>query len=208
MAKISTGPLAAGLSGKLGPVVFHQTRFGQVVQSKAKGKTYTTPAAMATKRAFRAGATSYGLLGSLVNLRANKAYGSAGKSGAAQWNTLIMQAVLSGTGRTRPHIGAIPYYEANSLTASGPWQWLFYRKQLTGGDFDLHRVVWIQLDSNFKAIRILQSQFPALPLNPAAPNGTISPPFVVAGLAVDFDFPMDFGKPAGAQFYGAFSVLV
>ena len=66
MAKISTGPLAAGLSGKLGPVVFHQTRFGQVVQSKAKPRVYTTPAAMATKFAFGVAARSVSSLGSFT----------------------------------------------------------------------------------------------------------------------------------------------
>ena len=52
MAKILTGPLAAGLSGKLGPVVFHQTRFGQIVQSKARGRIYKTTAALTTKSQF------------------------------------------------------------------------------------------------------------------------------------------------------------
>lgn len=64
MAKILTGPLAAGISGKLGPVVFHQTRFGQVVQSKAKGKVHTTAPAMAAKSRFREAATAVGSVGS------------------------------------------------------------------------------------------------------------------------------------------------
>lgn len=66
MAKILTGPLAAGISGKLGPVVFHQTRFGQVVQSKAKGRTYTTPAALTTKARFKECATAAGQFGTSV----------------------------------------------------------------------------------------------------------------------------------------------
>lgn len=66
MAKILTGPLAAGLSGKLGPVVFHQTRFGQVVQSKAKGRKYTTPAALTAKARFKEAATAAGSFGSSV----------------------------------------------------------------------------------------------------------------------------------------------
>lgn len=66
MAKILTGPLAAGISGKLGPVVFHQTRFGQVVQSKAKPRTYTTPAALATKARFKECASACGQFGASV----------------------------------------------------------------------------------------------------------------------------------------------
>lgn len=66
MAKILTGPLAAGLSGKLGPVVFHQTRFGQVVQSKAKGRKYTTSAALTSKARFKEAATAAGSFGASI----------------------------------------------------------------------------------------------------------------------------------------------
>lgn len=66
MAKILTGPLAAGLSGKLGPVVFHQTRFGQVVQSKAKGRKYTTAPALQTKARFKEAASAAGQFGTSV----------------------------------------------------------------------------------------------------------------------------------------------
>jgi len=44
VAKISNGPLVATISGRLGPVVFAWTRFGQVVKSASKGKPLTTPA--------------------------------------------------------------------------------------------------------------------------------------------------------------------
>lgn len=60
MAKILTGPLAAGLSGKLGPVVFHQTKFGQVVQSKAKTKVHSTAPATTAKAHFKEAATMLG----------------------------------------------------------------------------------------------------------------------------------------------------
>ena len=53
MAKILNGPLVASVSGKLGPVVFRQTFFGQVVQSKAKGRKPTTSSELANISSFR-----------------------------------------------------------------------------------------------------------------------------------------------------------
>lgn len=85
MAKILTGPLAAGLSGKLGPVVFHQTRFGQVVQSKAKPRIYTTPAAMSAKSYFRQAASMQTHVLQPLNLVAAPTTTRAGKSVLGQF---------------------------------------------------------------------------------------------------------------------------
>lgn len=85
MAKILTGPLAAGLSGKLGPVVFHQTRFGQVVQSKAKARVYTTPAALAAKSYFRQAASLQTHALPALNQLAAPTVEAAGKSVLGQF---------------------------------------------------------------------------------------------------------------------------
>lgn len=53
MAKILHGPLVSGISGRLGPVNFRQTYFGQVVQSQPKTVIHKTAAAMASKDTFR-----------------------------------------------------------------------------------------------------------------------------------------------------------
>lgn len=65
MAKILEGPLAASLSGRIGPVVFSRTRFGQVVQSAPRRVVHTTAAALATKAAFRNAQNGYSRLGDL-----------------------------------------------------------------------------------------------------------------------------------------------
>lgn len=84
MAKISTGPLAARLSGSLGPVVFAQTRWGQVVQSKAKPRIYTTPAALATKSAFGKASKGVNQLGRGELQHWDAELGRLGKSGRGQ----------------------------------------------------------------------------------------------------------------------------
>ena len=59
MAKILTGPLAASLSGRLGPVQFRQTRFGQVVQSHPRTVVHTTAAALESKSTFKTAMTMF-----------------------------------------------------------------------------------------------------------------------------------------------------
>lgn len=119
MAKILNGPLAASISGGLGPVVFHQTRFGQVVQSKAKNHPYTTPAAVATKNAFRAGATSYSLLGGGFVHNIDTAFDKVGLYGRAQWNKLVSRAILSGLPESGPTAGRITRRRVVSVTPTG-----------------------------------------------------------------------------------------
>ena len=60
MAKIQNGALTDKLQGRVGPVVFNWTRFGQVVKSFAKPPLNTTPAAMETKNTFRQAARTWG----------------------------------------------------------------------------------------------------------------------------------------------------
>lgn len=84
MAKISTGPLAAGITGPLGPVVFAQTRWGQVVQSKARARVYTTPAALATKAAFGKASKGVNTIGRETLQHWDATLGELGKSGRGQ----------------------------------------------------------------------------------------------------------------------------
>lgn len=125
MAKILTGPLAAGLSGGLGPVVFHQTKFGQVVQSKAKAKRHTTPAALTTKAQFAAaskGATRIGQwFRPVLNVRIhNRA------EPAQAW---LVQALLASQRLQNPR----PY-----TTTRASWWWSFDAPFYTAGRWTIH----------------------------------------------------------------------
>lgn len=123
MAKILTGPLAAGLSGKLGPVVFHQTRFGQVVQSKAKPRTYTTPAAMETKATFSKAARMWGTMPDFWKSTYAAFGASLGRSGQGMVISSLMTLVRTGdagpmptTGTQKPPTFGTPFY------AGGRWR--------------------------------------------------------------------------------------
>ena len=133
MAKILTGPLAAGLSGKLGPVVFRQTRFGQVAQSKAKGRVHTTAPAMATKRAFGTATRAAPLIGESLSRLMDVHFAASGKTCQAQMTRNLAAAIrgeialpgwpnvdLNGYGDT-PSLGT-PYTAAGRLHVpySGP----------------------------------------------------------------------------------------
>lgn len=120
MAKILTGPLAAGLSGKLGPVVFHQTRFGQIVQSKAKPRTYTTPAAMATKNAFGRAARCYQPNGNGLVWNIDQAFARRNKAGAGQFISVCSQAIRDGSCPRQAYVGQPDIYELGAITAGGP----------------------------------------------------------------------------------------
>lgn len=67
MAKILRGPLAAGISGSIGPLVFRDTRFGQVVQAGSGGGRHDTAAHNATIDNFRAAASSWVIYFNQVN---------------------------------------------------------------------------------------------------------------------------------------------
>ena len=115
MAKILTGPLAAGLSGKLGPVVFHQTRFGQIVQSKAKPRTYTTQPAMAAKANFAWAATLFPLLGSIWGPGMAATLAKYGKSANGQIISQVISA-LNGDGSRIRHFGS------DLVVSLSPWE--------------------------------------------------------------------------------------
>lgn len=120
MAKILTGPLAAGLSGKLGPVVFHQTKFGQIVQSKAKPRTYTTAAAMATKSAFGRAARCYQLQGAGLVWNLNEAFGKIHKTGQGQFVSLCSEAIRDGGTQRQTYVGQPDIYTLGAITPGGP----------------------------------------------------------------------------------------
>lgn len=61
MAKIQNGALTDKLQGRVGPVVFNWTRFGQVVKSFAHPPLNTTPAATETKTTFAHAARVWGV---------------------------------------------------------------------------------------------------------------------------------------------------
>jgi hypothetical protein len=61
VAKILNGALTASISGKLGPVVFYETRFGQVVASKGVTRVHKGAAAMSAKAEFRAATRAWAL---------------------------------------------------------------------------------------------------------------------------------------------------
>lgn len=120
MAKILTGPLAAGLSGKLGPVVFHQTKFGQIVQSKAKPRTYTTAAAMATKSAFGRAARCYPLQGAGLVWNLNEAFGKIHKTGAGQFISICSEAIRDGGTQRMSYTSGPDVYTLGAITPGGP----------------------------------------------------------------------------------------
>ena len=120
MAKILTGPLAAGLSGKLGPVVFHQTKFGQIVQSKAKPRTYTTAPAMASKQAFGRAARCYQLQGSGLVWNLNEAFGKVHKTGQGQFVSICSEAIRDGGTQRQSSVGQPDVYTLGAITPGGP----------------------------------------------------------------------------------------
>ena len=105
MAKIATGPLAAGLSGKLGPVVFHQTKFGQVVQSKAKAKIYSTPAALETKQTFALAARMWGTIPAIWKGQYSAFGDSIGRSGQGMVISSLMSLIRTGDAGSMPTTG-------------------------------------------------------------------------------------------------------
>lgn len=184
MAKILTGPLAAGLSGKLGPVVFHQTKFGQVVQSKAKPRIYDTPAAQATKRAFRAAASAYAMQGAghLWNLK--RAFDTVGKSGQGQWISQVSAAVRGET--TSARVAAdCDYYLLRDLAETAPGVWTYYADAYQGAPGQVAaQHSFYQLDDDLHCVRRIIGQRNGLTgqVSPLAILPT--PPFFVLTVVV------------------------
>lgn len=179
MAKILTGPLAAGLSGKLGPVVFHQTRFGQTVQSKAKPRVYTTPAATATKRAFAAGARAYPLLGSGVNNLMNRCLRDLGKTPQGEFIACFSQAIRDGSAGVRIYIGDADFYTLGNIQAGGPTGYYIDAWITTVGNDTSQFVNWFPLEAGTytPTARIASVAGPGA--DQVRPATTIAPPFVV-----------------------------
>lgn len=183
MAKISNGPLAAGISGKLGPVVFHQTRFGQVVQSKAKTKVWTTPAALAVKAAFRAGPRSFVLNGEVATVNLRAAFDAISRSASGQWNACMAQAARDGYGNLRPVAGS-PEWASMVDLSPGPFNgWTARCAFRPGAVTVLTTVHWYELSADGSPTSIVQSfTVPGTPFD-RYPRRVLVQPFIAISLA-------------------------
>jgi hypothetical protein len=116
VAKILTGPLAASISGKLGPVVFRYDRFGQIVYSKAKTHVHKTAPAMLTKSQFRDASHAYSKLIGLYRDHLNLVARATNSSASGEFIRAYLQTLR--TGSCQPRINTGTHLE----TTFGPTQ--------------------------------------------------------------------------------------
>lgn len=101
MAKMANGPLVASITGGLGPVVFAQTRFGQVVRSKPRKVVHRTPAALAAKELLRNAQHGYSKLGEWDHIQLTWGARLFGSTPSGMFNGAFLTAVSQGESPAR-----------------------------------------------------------------------------------------------------------
>ena len=85
MAKIDNGPLAANIRGSVGELVFYQSRFGQIVQSKGIRPYPGSPAQQLSISRFRLSTRAFWLLNGKAGIFYNRMAKARGENPAQAW---------------------------------------------------------------------------------------------------------------------------
>lgn len=180
MAKVLNGPLVGSITGRLGPVVFAETVFGQVVRSKQRTVIHHSPAAIASKRAMRNAHAGYAKSGEVLQLTLRVLARRFGTTPSAMVIGPFIKALYNGEAKPRWSDGfnlviewGAPYF------AGGRWR-VPYTAPVGNDPFDHALVIPVRdpLERDFGAIF---SPFGVqefwLPTTASQPDAT--PPFVI-----------------------------